>query len=57
MKILGKIGAIRRLPFTNICPEKATNGTVWGCSGSFVRTDHKGCQGPAASFARKILRT
>lgn len=43
MKRVVKIGGIQRLPFTNICPEKAANGAFWGYSGSFARTDHKGC--------------
>src|SRR6187402_2551604 len=43
-----------RLPFTNICSEKAANGAFWGVSGSNRANGSTGNkrQGPAASHAR-----
>jgi hypothetical protein len=42
MKKAMKIEGIERLPFTNICPEKAANGAVMGHSKRFGQPDHEG---------------
>ena len=55
MKTLVGIGRkSARLPFTNICSEKAANGAFWGVSGSNRANGSTGNkrQGPAASHAR-----